>query len=210
MTLLNTEAQTAQTPARTKLSEELTRLGLTRYCHLSDREAVALAHDDLVIPKEEVIQALLQEIEETGETSSPSSLDDLRRNHIKDRDALTFRMNAVDVLFHAAKFCRRWITEECLADCDVEFLGLNDASQIRLIQIYEILGLSDRLEFLIYLRDLKNRPNAVELVDKNGKFVERRYRDDNQPDPLRDAAVQAIKTLKSPREFHRQQQLRPS
>jgi hypothetical protein len=197
MTLSDTEAQTAQTPARTKLSEELTRLGLTRYCHLSDREAVALAHDDLVIPKEEVIQALLQEIEETGETSSPSSLDDLRRNHIKDRDALTFRMNAVDVLFHAAKFCRRWITEECLADCDAEFLGLNTASQIRLIQIYEILGLRDRLIFLMYLRDLKNRPNAVELVDKNGKFVERRHRDDDQPDPLRDAAVQAIKTLKS-------------
>jgi hypothetical protein len=86
-------------------------------------------------------------------------------------------MHAVDVLFHAAKHRPELISEECLTDCEMKFADLNAASQIRIIQIFEILGGRDRLKFLEWVRDQKDRPNAVSVVEKDGQFFDKIYRD---------------------------------
>ena len=178
-------------------SEDLTRLRLYRYSNLTEEAAVSLAHSDVIITEKDVIQSVLQEIEATGESIYAPfyKREDLKSGGIAKRNILKFRMHAIDVLFHAAKYRRELISEECLTDCENRFTALNDASQISIIEIFEILGRRDRLKFLEWVRDQKDRPNAVSIVEEDGQYFEKLYRDENSPDWVHDAAVKAIKTI---------------
>lgn len=181
------------------LSEELTRLHLYRYSKLAEETAVSQAHADIVITENEVREIVLQEIETTGESIYCPfyKIEDLKNGQIARRDVLRFRMHAVDVLFHAAKYLPKLISEECLTDCEKKFADLNAASQIRIIQIFEILRRKDRLDFLGLVRDQKDRPNAASVVEKDGNYYEKHYRGDNLSDDVHNAAVKAIEHLKS-------------
>jgi len=181
----------------TILSKELSRLRLGRYSNLTEEAAVSLAHADIVITEKELIQSVLQEIETTGESiyCPFNKIEDLNNGEIARRDVLRFRMHAVDVIFHAAKHRPELISEECLTDCEKNFADLNAASQICIIQIFEILGRRDRLKFLEWVRDQKDRPNAVSVVENDGQYFEKLYRDENLSDDVHDAAVKAIKTI---------------
>ena len=179
------------------LSEELNSIRLGRYSNITEEAAVSLAYSDVIINEKEVLQSVLQEIETTGESISLPfcKIEDLRSGRIAKRDLLKFRMQAIDVLFHAAEYRPDLISEECLADCEKKFTALNAASQIRIIQIFEILGRRDRLKFLEWVRDQKDRPNAVSIVEEDGQYFEKNYRDENLSDWVHDAAVKAIKTI---------------
>jgi len=48
---------------------------------------------------------------------------------------------------------------------------------------------------LEWVRDQKDRPNAVSVVEKDGQYFENLYRDENLSDDVHDAAVKAIKTI---------------
>ena len=178
-------------------SEELTRLRLYRYSNIAEEAAVSLARSDISFTEKEVIQSVLQEIETTGESIYCPfyKIEDLNNGQIARRDVLRFRMHAVDVLFHAAKYRPELISEECLTDCEKKFADLNATSQIRIIQIFEILGRRDRLKFLEWVRDQKDRLNAVSVVEKDGQYFEKIYRDENLSDDVHDAAVKAIETI---------------
>jgi hypothetical protein len=178
-------------------SEELTRLHLHRYSKLADDTAVSLAHSDILITENEVIQSVLQEAEKTGESVSLPfcKIEDLKNGRIQKRNILQFRMHAIVVLFHAAKHRPELITEDCLTDCEMKFTDFNAASQIRIIEIFEILGRRDKLEFLKWVRDNKDRPNAISVVEKDGQYFEKLYRDENLSDDVQDAAVRAIETI---------------
>ena len=179
------------------LSEELNRLRLDRYSNLTEEVAVSLAHSDISFTEKEVIQSVLQEIETTGESIYCPfyKIEDLNNGQIARRDVLRFRMHAVDVIFHAAKHRPELISEECLTDCEKNFADLNAASQIRIIEIFENLGRRDKLEFLEWVRDQKDRPNAVSVVEKDGQYFEKLFRDVNLSDDVHDTAVKAIKTI---------------
>lgn len=179
------------------LSVELTRLRLHRYSNLSEEAAVSRAHSDIIITQQEVIPLVLQEIEDTGESKYCPfyKIEDLKNGRIGKRDVLQFRMDAVDVLFHAAKHRPDLISEECLATCEEKFSDLNTHSQILIVQILDILKCRDRLKFLEWVRDQKDRPNAVSVVAKDEQVFERHYRDENLSDDVHDAAVKAIETI---------------
>jgi len=180
-----------------KLSEEIAHQHLTRYASLADQEAVSLAHADLLLSKQEVIRALLDEFAFSGKTSLTfCDLEDLKSGQITDDDLMKFQMYATDVLYWAAQISPVLINEKCLTDCEISFHRLNQAAQIRVIQIFAILKRTDKLDFLLTVRDDKSRHNAVVPIQRDGSYYLRSYRDENLFDAVYDASVKAIETIR--------------